>query len=76
MEVNEGGLERAVAEVGRYLAEAGAGFEHVGCVAVAEGVDADFFVGFHEAAFVFGDFDGSPDAGWGHRFAAVVQGLF
>ena len=76
VEVNESRFERAVAEVSGELAQAGSGFEHVGGVAVAEGVDAHFFVLFHEAAFVFGHFDGGPDGGWGHGLAAVVEGLF
>lgn len=42
---------------------------------MAQGVDADFFMVFHESAFVFCDFDGGPDAGFGHGLAAIVEGL-
>jgi len=43
---------------------------------VAQGVDADFLMVFHESALVFGDFDGGPDASFGHGLAAIVEGLF
>ena len=43
------GFERAVAEVGGDLAHRCAAFEHVGGVAVAQGVDAELFVVFDRA---------------------------
>ena len=65
-----------MAEVGGDLTQAGAGVEHVGGVAVAEGVGADFVVLFGQAAFGAGEVHGGPGAGVGHGFAAVVEGLF
>lgn len=65
-----------MAEVGGDLTEAGAGVEHVGGVAVAEGVGAEFVVFFGEAGFGAGDVHGGPGAGVGHGAAAVVEGLF
>jgi hypothetical protein len=75
VEIDEGGLERGVAEVGGDLAQAGAGVEHVGGVAVAQGVGADFIVLFDQAAFGARDVHGGPGAGVGHGAAAVVEGL-
>ena len=75
MEIDEGGLEGGVAEVGGDLPQAGAGVEHVGGVAVAQGVGAELVVLFGQAAFGAGEIHGGPGAGVGHRFAAVVEGL-
>lgn len=75
VEIDEGGLEGGVAEVGGDLAQAGAGVEHVSGVAVTEGVGADFVVLFGQAAFGAGDVHGGPGAGVGHGPAAVVEGL-
>ena len=75
VKVDEGGLERAVAEVGGDLSDVGAAFEEVGGVAVAQGVDDELGVLAIEAAFSFGEFVGSPGAGVGHGFAAVMEGL-
>ena len=75
MEVNHGGLEGGVAEVGGDLAHAGACLQHVGGVAVAQGVDAHFFMVFHEAALEARDFHGELDAGGTHGLAAFVEGL-
>lgn len=75
VEVDEGGLEAAVAEVGGELPEVDASFEEVGGVAVAEGVDGEFLVFFGETAFGFGDFDGCPDAGFGHVVSSFEHGL-
>lgn len=76
MEIDEGGLEGAVAEVGGDLPQAGAGVEHVGGVAVAQGVGAEFIVLFGQSAFGTSNVHGGPDAGVGHGVAAVVEGLF
>jgi len=76
VEIDEGGLEGGVAEVGGDLTQAGAGVEHVGGVAVAQGVGAEFVVLFGEATFGAGDVHGGPDAGVGHGAAAFVEGLF
>ena len=43
---------------------------------MTKGVDADFFMVFHEPALVFGNLDGGPDASFCHGVAAVVEGLF
>lgn len=75
MEIDEGGLEGGVTEVGGDLAQAGAGVEHVGGVAVAQGVGAEFVVLFGEAAFGANEVHGGPHAGGGHGLAAVVEGL-
>lgn len=78
MEVDEGGFERGVTEVGGELVELvelGACFKHVGGVAVPEGVGADLVLLFGEAAFSGSDFDGGPDAGFGHVMTAVVESL-
>jgi hypothetical protein len=75
VEVDEGGLEGGVAEVGGDLPQAGASVEHVGGVAVAQGVGAEFIVLFGQSAFGTGDVHGGPDAGVGHGVAAVVEGL-
>lgn len=75
MEIDESGLEGGVAEVGGDLAQAGAGVEHVGGVAVTEGVGADFVVFFGQAAFGADEVHGGPGAGVGHGLAAVVEGL-
>lgn len=75
VKVDEGGLERGVAEVGGELMELGAAFEHVGGVGVTQSVGRDFLVVFAQAAFGGGDFDGTPDAGFGHGVTAVVKGL-
>lgn len=64
-----------MAEVGGDLPHAGARLEHVGGVAVAQGVDADLVMVLHEAALVFGALDGDPDAGLGHGLFAVAEGL-
>ena len=75
VEINEGGLEAGVAEIGGDLPQAGAGVEHVGGVAVAQGVGAEFVVLFGQAAFGAGHVDGGPDAGAAHGPAAVARGL-
>lgn len=75
MQVDEGGLERGVPEVGGELVELGAAFEHVGRVAVTQSVGADFLVGLAESALGGGDLNGAPDAGFGHVVSAVVHGL-
>ena len=64
-----------MAEVGGDLPHAGARLQHVRGVAVAQGVDADLVMVLHEAALVFGALDGDPDAGLGHGFLAVAEGL-
>ena len=76
VEIDERGLEGGVAEVGGDLPEAGAGVEHVGGVAVAQGVGADFVVLFGQSAFGTGKVHGGPGAGVGHGPAAVMEGLF
>lgn len=75
VKINEGGLERGVTEVGGELMELGAAFEHMGGVAVSEGVGGDLHVLFAEAGLGGGDLDRSPDAGLGHVVAAVMHGL-
>lgn len=75
VEVNEGGFEAFVAEVGGDLPDMGSPFEEVGGVAVAEGVDDKLGVFFGEAAFDFGDFPSGPGGAVAHGFAAVVEGL-
>jgi hypothetical protein len=75
VEIDEGGLEGGVAEVGGDLAQTGAGVEHVGGVAVAQGVGADLVVLFGQAAFGAGEVHGGPGTGVGHGSAAVVEGL-
>ena len=75
VEVDEGGLEGAVAEVGGDLPQAGACVQHVGGVAVAQGVGADLVVLFRETAFGADEVHGGPRAGVGHGTATVVEGL-
>lgn len=75
VKVDESGLEAAVAEVGGDLPDVGAAFEEVGGVAVAQGVDDELGVLAIKTAFSFGEFVGSPGAGVGHGFAAVMEGL-
>ena len=75
VEVEEGGLERGVTEVGGELMKLGAALEHVGGVGMTQGVGADLVVCFTEATLGRGDFDGGPDAGFGHVMLAVVHGL-
>jgi hypothetical protein len=75
VEIDEGGLEGGVAEVGGDLPQAGAGVQHVGGVAVTQGVGADFVVLLGQSAFGAGDVHGGPGAGVGHGPAAVVEGL-
>lgn len=75
VEVDEGGLEATVAEVGGELVELDAALKHVGGVAVTQGVAAEVIVLFIEAALRFGEVDGGPDTGLAHRFLVVVKGL-
>jgi len=75
VEVEEGGLERGVTEVGGELMKLGAALQHVGGVGMTQGVGADLMMLFTEAGFGGGDFDGGPDAGFGHVMLAVVHGL-
>ena len=75
VQINHGRLEGGVTQVGGDLPHAGACLQHVRGIAVAQGVDANLLMVLHEAAFVFGDLDGGPDAGFGHGLAAVVEGL-
>ena len=60
-----------MAEVGGELMKLGPAFEHVGGVAVTEGVGGDLVVFFAEAAFGGGEVDGGPDAGSGHVVGAA-----
>lgn len=64
-----------MAEVGGDLAQAGAGVEHVGGVAVTQGVGAELVVLLGETALGAGEVHGGPGAGVGHGPAAVVEGL-
>ena len=75
MEVDEGGFEAAVSEVGGELMELDAAFEHVCRVGMAQGVAAEVGVFFMEAAFDFGEVDGGPDAGFAHGLLVIVEGL-
>ena len=52
-----------------------AGIEHVGGVAMTEGVGTDFIVLFGESAFGASEVHGGPRAGVGHGTATVVEGL-
>ena len=53
----------------------GPAFEHVGGIAVAQGVGGDFVVLLTETAFDRGELDGVPDARFGHVMSGVVKGL-
>lgn len=75
VEVDEGGLETAVAEVGGELVKLDAAFQHVGGVAVTQGVAAEVLVFFVEAALRFGEVDGEPDASFAHGLLVIVEGL-
>lgn len=76
VQVDEGGLEAAMSEVGGDLLDMGPTFEKMGGVAVTQGVDDKFGVLFGEPAFDFSDLESGPGAGVGHGFAIVVEGLF
>ena len=75
VQVDQGGLERGVPEIGGELMKLGAAFKHVGRVAVTQGVGADLLARLAESALGGGDLDGAPDAGFGHVMPAVVHGL-
>lgn len=75
VEVNEGGLERGVTEVGGELVKLGSPFKHMCGVAMTQGVGADFVMLFAEPGFGYGNFESTPDGGLGHVMTRVVEGL-
>ena len=75
VEVNEGGLEGAMTEVSRDLSDVDSGFQKVGGVAVAQGVDDELGMFLGEAALHFGEFPDLPGRAVTHGFATVVEGL-
>jgi len=76
VQIDHGRFEGGVAEVGGDLPHACPGLQHVRRVAVAQGVDADLLMAFHQAALVFGDAHGRLHAGGGHGFGGVMECAF
>ena len=75
MEIDHDRLEGAVPEVGGDLAHRSATLQHVGGVAVAQGVDTELLMSARQTALRLGDFDGGPDTGLGHGVIGAVKRL-
>ena len=75
VQVNEGGLEAAMAKVGGDLSDVHARFKQMGGVAVAEGVDDELGVLLSEATLDFSEVPDLPGCAVAHGLLTVVKGL-
>ena len=73
MQIHQCRLQCGVPEIGGDLAHMGSGFQHVGGVAVAQGVAGHGVVFFQQPCLSGSYFNRAPDAGFGDRTITPIE---